>query len=57
MELEEYRARGLDNPFIFEVEHHGKLLYYDPEPEKERVKKLLDLAEKYYEYARGVHSS
>jgi len=51
MELEEYRARGLDNPFIFEVEHHGKLLYYDPEPEKERVKKLLDLAEEYYEYA------
>ncbi len=37
MELEEYRARGLDDSFIYEVEHHGK--------------KLLDLAEEYYKYA------
>jgi len=51
MELEEYKARGIDNPLIYEVERYGKLLYYDPEPEKERVKKLLELAEEYYEYA------
>jgi len=51
MGLEEYRVRGLDNPLIYEIEHYGKLLYYDPESEKEMVKKLLDLAEEYYEYA------
>jgi predicted nucleotidyltransferase len=51
MGLEEYRVRELDNPLIYEVERYGKLLYYDPEPEKERVKKLLELAEEYYEYA------
>ena len=38
MELEEYKARGIDNPFIYEVEHYGKVLYHDPEPEKEIVK-------------------
>jgi predicted nucleotidyltransferase len=51
MELEEYRTKGIDNPFIYEVERYGKLLYYDPEPERVRVKKLLELAEEYYEYA------
>jgi predicted nucleotidyltransferase len=51
MGLEEYRVRELDNPLIYEVERYGKLPYYDPEPEKERVKKLLELAEEYYEYA------
>jgi uncharacterized protein (UPF0332 family)/predicted nucleotidyltransferase len=51
MELEEYRTKGVDNPFIYEVERYGKALYYDPEPEKERVKKLLELAEEYYGYA------
>jgi len=45
MGLEEYTAKGLDNPFIYEVERYGKLLYYDPKPGKERVRKLLDLAE------------
>jgi uncharacterized protein (UPF0332 family)/predicted nucleotidyltransferase len=51
MEFEEYKARGLDNPFIHEVEHYGKVLHYDPEPEKEMIRKLLDLAEEYYKYA------
>jgi uncharacterized protein (UPF0332 family)/predicted nucleotidyltransferase len=51
MELEEYRMKGVGNPFIYEVERYGKALYYDPEPEKERVKKLLELAEEYYGYA------
>ncbi len=39
MELGEYKARGIDNPFIYEVEHYGKVLYYNPEPEKEMIKK------------------
>jgi len=51
MEFEEYKARGLDNPFIHEVEHYGKVLHYDPEPEKEIIRKLLNLAEEYYKYA------
>jgi len=44
-------VRELDNPLIYEVERYGKLLHYDPEPEKERVRKLLNLAEEYYKYA------
>ena len=38
MELEEYKARGIDNPFIYEVEHYGKVLYYNPETEKGIIK-------------------
>jgi hypothetical protein len=38
----------LDNPFIYEVERYGRALYYDPVPEKERVRRLLELAEEYY---------
>jgi hypothetical protein len=37
MELEEYKARGLDNP-LHEVEHYGKVLHYNSEPEKEMIK-------------------
>ena len=45
--------RGIEREgsFIYEVERYGKILSYDPEPEKEKVKKLLKLAEEYYEYA------
>jgi len=49
--LRSTERKKVDNPFIYEVEHCGKTLYYDPGPEKERVKKLLDLAEEYYGYA------
>jgi predicted nucleotidyltransferase/HEPN domain-containing protein len=51
MGLEEYRAKSLDNPFIYEVEHFGRVLYHDPKPEEEMVKKLLRLADEYYSYA------
>jgi uncharacterized protein (UPF0332 family)/predicted nucleotidyltransferase len=51
MELEEYRMKGVGNPFIYEVERYGRALYYDPVPEKERVRRLLELAEEYYGYA------
>jgi len=51
MGLEEYRAKSLGNPFIYEVEHFGRVLYHDPKPEEEMVKKLLRLAGEYYSYA------
>jgi predicted nucleotidyltransferase len=51
MGLEEYRAKSLDNPFIYEVERFGRVLYHDPKPEEEMVKKLLRLADEYYSYA------
>jgi predicted nucleotidyltransferase len=51
VELEEYRMKGVGNPFVYEVERYGRALYYDPEPERERVRRLLELAEEYYGYA------
>jgi len=51
MGLEEYRARGLGNPLIYEVESYGKVLYSDPKPEEETVEKLMRLAEEYYGYS------
>jgi len=56
MSLEEYRMRGLGNSFIYEVESHGKVLYCDPKPEKEMVKRLMELADEYYNYSlRCMH--
>jgi len=51
MSLEEYRVKISGNPFIYEVERHGKELYCDPKPEEEMVEKLIGLAEEYYGYA------
>jgi len=51
MDLEEYRSRDLDNPFIYEVERWGRVLYEDPEPEMRRALRLAELAEEYYSYA------
>ena len=51
MSIEEYRSRGLDNPLIYEVEKWGEILYENPEVEKRRAAKLLELAEEYYGYA------
>jgi len=51
MGLEEYRSRDPDNPFIYEVERWGRVLYEDPEPEMRRALRLVELAEEYYSYA------
>jgi len=51
MSLEEYRMKSLGNPLIYEIENYGKVLYYDPKPEEEMVKKLIELAEEYHNYA------
>lgn len=51
MDLEEYRSRDPDNPFIYEVERWGKVLYEDPESGVRRALKLIELAEEYYSYA------
>jgi uncharacterized protein (UPF0332 family) len=51
-----FGAAVYDNAFIYEVESHGKVLYYDPKPEEEMVKKLMELADGYYNYSlRCVH--
>ena len=51
MDLEEYRAKSFGNPFTYEVERYGRLLYRDPKPEEEMVKKLIELAEECYGYS------
>jgi len=51
MDLGEYRSRDPDNPFIYEVEKWGRVLYEDPEPEVRRALRLIELAEEYYSYA------
>jgi len=51
MDLEEYRSRGPDDPFVYEVERWGRVLYEDPESERQRALKLVELAEEYYNYA------
>jgi len=51
MGLEEYRAKSYGNPFIYEVERYGRVLYCDPKPEEEAVKKLIELAEEYHGYS------
>jgi predicted nucleotidyltransferase len=56
MGLEEYRMRGIGDVFIYEVESHGKVLYHDSKPEEEMVKKLMELADEYYNYSlRCMH--
>lgn len=56
MSLEEYRMRGIGDVFIYEVESHGKVLYNDSKPEEEMVKKLMELADEYYNYSlRCMH--
>jgi predicted nucleotidyltransferase len=51
MSLEEYRAKSSGNPLVYEVERYGKVLYSDPKPEEEVVKRLVELAEEYYGYS------
>jgi uncharacterized protein (UPF0332 family)/predicted nucleotidyltransferase len=51
MSLDEYRTKSLDNPFIYEVESYGKVLYCNPKPEERMIQKLMELAEEYYSYA------
>ncbi|MGC8983376.1 MAG: HEPN domain-containing protein [Desulfurococcaceae archaeon] len=51
MSLEEYKSRGLDNPLMYEVEKYGKVLYSNPGVEEEASRKLLKLADEYYNYA------
>jgi predicted nucleotidyltransferase len=38
MSLEEYKSRGKDDPFKYEVKRHGIVLYHDPKFEKEIIK-------------------
>jgi len=38
MSIEEYKSRGKDDPFKYEVERHGIVLYRDPKSEKEIIK-------------------
>jgi len=51
MGLEEYRSRDPDNPFIYEVEKWGRVLYEDPASDVRRALRLVELAEEYYSYA------
>jgi len=57
MDLGEYRSRDPDNPFIYEVEKWGRVLYEDPEPEVRRALRLAELAEEYYSYAEKCRQS
>jgi len=58
MDLEEYRSRGPDDPFVYEVERWGRVLYEDPESERQRALKLVGLAERaHQEDKTGEHNS
>jgi hypothetical protein len=38
MSIEEYKSRGKDDPFKYEVERHGIVLYHDPKFGEEIIK-------------------
>jgi AMMECR1 domain-containing protein len=38
MSIEEYKSRGKDDPFKYEVGRYGMILYHDPKSEKEIIK-------------------
>jgi len=38
MSIEEYKSRGKDDPFKYEVGRYGMILYNDPKSEKEIIK-------------------
>ena len=38
LSIEEHKSRGKDDPFKYEVEQYGMILYNDPKSEKEIIK-------------------